>query len=58
MKSADQIADTYSDAETVARMQAALKRALTTPHKPHSASKGKWGESREKRAGGTVGLGG
>lgn len=56
MKSADQIADTYSDAETVARMQAALKRALTTPPKPHSASKGKWGESHKKRADGNVSL--
>ena len=41
MAKPDQKAETYSDAETVARMQAALKRALATPHKPHTASKGK-----------------
>jgi len=27
--------DTYSEAETVARREAALKRAFATPHKPH-----------------------
>jgi hypothetical protein len=27
--------DTYSEAETVARAEAALKRMLATPHKPH-----------------------
>ena len=27
--------DTYSEAETVARREAALKRMLATPHKPH-----------------------
>lgn len=27
--------DTYSEAETVARRDAALRRALSTPHKPH-----------------------
>jgi hypothetical protein len=26
--------DTYSEAETVARQEAALKRAFATPHKP------------------------
>jgi len=29
--------DTYSEAETVARREAALKRAFATPHKPHKA---------------------
>ena len=29
--------DTYSEVETVARREAALKRAFTTPHKPHKA---------------------
>jgi hypothetical protein len=33
--------DTYSEAETVARREAALKRMLTTPHKPHKAQKKK-----------------
>lgn len=27
--------ETYSEAETVARREAALKRMLATPHKPH-----------------------
>ena len=30
---------TYSEKETVARREAALKRMLATPHKPHSAQK-------------------
>lgn len=38
--------DTYSEAETAARMEAALKRALATPPKPHKASKA--GESQSK----------
>jgi hypothetical protein len=29
----------YTDEETVTRREAALKRMLTTPHKPHSESK-------------------
>ena len=48
MANTDMKDETYSDAETAARMEAALKRALATPHKPHSASKGKRPESREK----------
>ena len=31
--------DTLPHAETAARMEAALKRALATPNKPHKASK-------------------
>jgi len=31
--------DTYSEEETVARREAALKRMLATPHKPHKAAK-------------------
>jgi hypothetical protein len=27
--------DTYSEEETLARREAALKRMFTTPHKPH-----------------------
>jgi hypothetical protein len=27
--------DTYSEAETVARREAALRQMLATPHKPH-----------------------
>ena len=31
--------ETYSEADTEARREAALKRMLATPHKPHEASK-------------------
>jgi hypothetical protein len=31
--------ETYSEEETVARREAALKRMLTTPHKPQKGSK-------------------
>ena len=31
--------ETYSEEETVARREAALKRMLSTPHKPHKDSK-------------------
>jgi hypothetical protein len=31
--------ETYSEEETVARREAALKRMLATPHKPHKDSK-------------------
>ena len=41
--------DTYSPEETAARMEAALKKALATPHKPHSASKGKRKESSQSK---------
>lgn len=47
MKSSPE-SDTYSKAETAARREAALKRMLATPHKPHKASKKGDGESREK----------
>ncbi len=33
--------DTYSEAETVARREAALKKMLATPHKPHKATREK-----------------
>jgi hypothetical protein len=35
----DPKADTYSEEETVARREAALKRMLATPHKPHKEQK-------------------
>ena len=39
----------YSEAETVARREAALKKnLLSTPPKPHKASKGKGKESHKK----------
>jgi hypothetical protein len=31
--------ETYSEEETVRRREAALKRMLNTPHKPHKESK-------------------
>lgn len=40
--------ETYSETETEARREAALKRLLATPPKPHKASKGKGKESRKK----------
>ena len=36
---ADPRDETYSEEETVARREAALKRMLQTPHKPHKDSK-------------------
>ena len=33
----DPKAETYTEAETVARREAALKRAFATPHKPHKS---------------------
>jgi len=40
MSNTDQkLDDTYSEAETKARAEAALKRMLATPHKPHKDSK-------------------
>ena len=38
------VEETYSEAETDARREAALKRMLATPHKPHE--KLKKGEKR------------
>lgn len=41
--------ETYSDVETAARADAALKRMLTTPPKPHKDSKlGRKRESGDK----------
>lgn len=31
--------ETYTEVETIARREAALKRAFTMPHKPHKTSK-------------------
>lgn len=49
MTDADPKNDTYSDTETAARMETALKRALATPPKPHSATKGKRPESSQSK---------
>lgn len=40
--------DTYSEAETVERREAALKQAFATPHKPHKPGKEKAAESNRK----------
>jgi hypothetical protein len=40
----------YSEKETKKRMEDALRRALMTPHKPHSEMKIKKESSRAKRA--------
>jgi hypothetical protein len=39
----------YSAEETVRRREAALKRMLATPHKPHSESVGKRKTSKQER---------
>jgi hypothetical protein len=41
-------ADTYSETETEARREAALRNMFATPHKPHKASKKGGKESRTK----------
>ncbi len=48
MENAPKRDDTYSDAETEARREAALRYALTTPPKPHEAMRKGRGESRKK----------
>jgi hypothetical protein len=40
----------YSDKETKARMDAALRRALTTPPKPHKDITGKGKKSPKRKA--------
>lgn len=42
------VEDTYSEAETVTRREAALQYALTTPPKPHEAMRKGRVESRKK----------
>lgn len=49
MHSYNDMNETFTEAETERRRQAALKRMLATPHKPHEASKKGSGESRKKR---------
>lgn len=39
MTDPDQNSETYSEEETVARREAALKRAFAMPHKPHNETK-------------------
>ena len=41
-------AETYSEEETERRREAALKRMLATPHRPHEADKGKRKQSQSK----------
>jgi hypothetical protein len=40
--------ETYSEEETVARREAALKRAFATPHKPHKPKDGNTHEKPSK----------
>lgn len=40
--------DTYSEAETVARREAALKHAFSMPHRPHEPIGKKGKESQSK----------
>jgi len=47
-KSEKQI-EAYSEAETAARREAALKTMFATPHKPHSASKKGGKESSQSK---------
>lgn len=48
MADLDPKTDTYSEAETEARREAALKNMLATPHKPHRDSKKGNRESQRK----------
>ena len=48
MSRANSEEDTCSELETVARMDATLKRMLATPHKPHKDSKVGRRESQSK----------
>ena len=49
MADSEKSSDTYSEAETVARREAALKYALTTPPKPHQCMrKGRKESSQSK----------
>ena len=48
MAAPDHKEDTYSDRETAARADAALKRMLATPPKPHKDSKVGRRESQSK----------
>jgi len=42
-------ADHYSEQETVARREAALKRMLSTPHKPHKPLGKKQTKTKQKK---------
>jgi hypothetical protein len=42
--------DQYTEKETKARMDAALRRALTTPPKPHKDIAGKGAKSPKRKA--------
>lgn len=45
----DMTDETYTEAETVARREAALKRAFATPHKPHKAKdEGRAGKAKRE----------
>ena len=48
---ADSKDKTYSEEETVARRERAIKRMLATPHKPHVVTKKKKSSARSRNVG-------
>jgi len=46
----DQNSETSENAKTKRRREAALKRMLSTPHKPHDESAGKCKAKQERRS--------
>ena len=48
-KSVDEQANQYSEAETVRRREATLKRMLSTPHKPHEPLKAAKKKSNKRK---------
>ena len=49
MRDGGPVDETFSEEETEARREATLKQMLATPHKPHTASKGKRGKSSQSK---------
>jgi len=49
MTDTEQKIETYTEAETEARREAALKRMLATPHKPHEANAKRRKESSQSK---------
>lgn len=49
MDETDLILETYTEDETIAQREAALKRMFATPHKPHQASGKRRKESSQSK---------